>query len=188
MDNKSGYGKHSSKEVTEVISRNIAAGHEKDYDDWLERFMISERQFPGYLGTTILAPGGNISSLRYVINRFADQASLDAWENSEVALSLIEEVSKYSTLQRVTGLETWFNLPNLKTISAPPKWKMAIVSFIAAYSISSVAHYILNIYLGQQRPLLTEILMTVILVIALTYFAMPLLSRLLRRWLYPRNV
>ena len=88
-----------SKEVTEVICRNIAAGHEKDYDDWLKRFMKSERQFPGYLGTTIIAHGGNISSVRYVINRFADQASLDAWENSEVALSLIEEVSKYSTRQ-----------------------------------------------------------------------------------------
>ena len=125
--------------------------------------------------------------MRYVINRFADQASLDAWENSEVALSLIDEVSKYSTLKRVTGLETWFNLPNLKTISAPPKWKMAIVSFIAAYSISLVAHDILSIYLGQ-RPVLTELLMTIILVIGLTYFAMPLLSRLLRRWLYPKNV
>jgi antibiotic biosynthesis monooxygenase (ABM) superfamily enzyme len=187
MDNKSGYGKHSSKEVTEVISRNIAAGHEKDYDDWLQRFMISERQFPGYLGTTILASGGNISSVRYVINRFADQASLDAWENSEVALSLLEEVSKYSTRQNFTGLETWFNLPNLKTIGAPPKWKMAIVSFIAAYSISLVAGYILSIYLGQ-RPLLRPLLMTIILVVGLTYFAMPLLSRLLRRWLYPRNL
>jgi antibiotic biosynthesis monooxygenase (ABM) superfamily enzyme len=187
MDKKSGYGKHSPKEVTEVICRNIAAGHEKDYDDWLERFMISERRFPGYLGTTIFAPDGNISSVRYVINRFADRASLDTWENSEVALSLIEEVNNYSTLQRVTGLETWFNLPNLNTISAPPKWKMAIVSFIAAYSISSVAHFILSIYLGQQ-PLLTDILMTMILVIGLTYFAMPLLSRLLRRWLYPKNV
>ena len=187
MDKKSGYDKHSLKEVTEVISRNIAAGHEKDYDNWLQRFMISERQFPGYLGTTIIAPGGKTSSLRYVINRFADQASLDAWEKSEIALSLIEEVSKFSTLQRVTGLETWFNLPDLKAIGAPPKWKMAIVSFIAAYSISLVAHYILSIYLGQ-RPLLTEILMTIILVIGLTYFAMPLLSRLLRRWLYPRNL
>jgi antibiotic biosynthesis monooxygenase (ABM) superfamily enzyme len=76
------------------------------------------------------------------------QASLDAWENSEVALSLIEEVNKYSTRQRVTGLETWFYLPNL-TLGAPPKWKMAIVSFIAAYSISLVAHYILSIYLEQ---------------------------------------
>ena len=179
--------KNGRKEVTEVISRNIAGGHEKDYDDWVQRFMISERRFPGYLGTTVIAPGGNTSSVRYVINRFSDQALLDAWENSEVALSLIDEINKYSTLQRVTGLETWFNLPNLKTISAPPKWKMAIVSFIAAYSISLVAHYILSIYLGQ-RPLLTDILMTIILVIGLTYFAMPLLSRLLRRWLYPKNV
>ena len=185
MNKKTGYGK-DSKEVTEVISRNIVAGHEKDYYEWLERFMILERQFPGYLGTTIIAPGGNTSSLRYVINRFADQASLEAWENSEVALSLIK-VNKYSTLQRVTGLETWFSLSNLKAIAAPPRWKMAIVSFIAAYSISLVAHYFLSTYLGQ-RPLLTEILMTVILVIGLTYFAMPLLSRLLRRWLYPRNL
>ncbi|MGB7956516.1 MAG: hypothetical protein WCF23_21290, partial [Candidatus Nitrosopolaris sp.] len=43
-----------------------------------------------------------------------------------------------------TSLETWFYLPNLKTIGAPPKWKMAIVSFIAAYSISLVAHSILS--------------------------------------------
>jgi uncharacterized protein len=76
-------------EVTEVICGNIASGHEKDYDNWLQRFMVSERQFPGYLGTTIIAPGGNISSVRYIINRFADQASLDAWENSEVALPLL---------------------------------------------------------------------------------------------------
>jgi len=32
----------SFKEVTEVISRNIMPNHEKDYDDWLERFMRSE--------------------------------------------------------------------------------------------------------------------------------------------------
>jgi hypothetical protein len=44
MEETSGYAKDSSKEVTEVISRDIAAGHEKDYDDWLQRFMISERQ------------------------------------------------------------------------------------------------------------------------------------------------
>ena len=188
MDKKSPDSKHSSKEVTEVISRNIKVGHEKDYDDWLERFMISERQFPGYLGTTIIAPGGSNSSVRYVINRFADQASLYAWENSEEAIKLIEEVNNYSTRYygRATGLETWFSLPNLKAIVAPPRWKMAIVSFIGAYCISSVAQYILSLYLGQ-RPLLTNVLMTIILVVGLTYFAMPLLSRLLRRWLYPRN-
>jgi antibiotic biosynthesis monooxygenase (ABM) superfamily enzyme len=86
-----------SKEVTEVISRNIIPNHEKDYDDWLERFMRSERQFPGYLGTTIIAPEGNTSSssssVRYIINRFKDQVSLVEWENSEEAIKLLEEVN-----------------------------------------------------------------------------------------------
>src|SRR5215469_11309196 len=72
-------------------------------------------------------------------------------------------------------------------IVAPPKWKMAIVSFIGAYSISLLAQYILGLYL-KPSPLLTNILMTIILVLGLTYFAMLLLSRLLRRWLYPTNV
>ena len=173
MIKKSGYSKHSSKEVTEVICRNIAAGHEKDYDDWLERFMISERQFPGYLGTTIIAPGGNTSSVRYVINRFSDQASLDVWENSKVALSLIDEINKYSTLQRVTGLETWFTLPQLKNVVAqsPPRWKMAIVVFIAVYAISSLTRSILNPFLGQWPILSNTIIYTAILVVSLTYFA-----------------
>ena len=169
MDKRSLYGEQHSKEFTEVITRNIRPGHERDYDDWLRRFMISERQFPGYLGTTVIAPGGNVSSMRYIINRFANQASLNAWENSEESLKLLKEVNKYSTYQRVTGLETWFSLPNLKTIGAPPRWKMAIVTFIGAYSISLLAQYILGLYLGQS-PLLNSVLMNMILVVGLTYF------------------
>jgi len=92
----------TSEEVTEVISRNIIPNHEKDYDDWLERFMRSERQFPGYLGTTIIAPQGNSSSssssVRYIINRFKDHASLDSWEDSEEAIKLLEEVNNYTTM------------------------------------------------------------------------------------------
>ena len=85
---KSRDGNHSSKEFTEVINRNIKVGHEKDYDEWLRRFMKLESEVPGYLGTTIIAPGGSSSSVRYVINRFADKSSLDSWESSEVAHKL----------------------------------------------------------------------------------------------------
>jgi antibiotic biosynthesis monooxygenase (ABM) superfamily enzyme len=129
---------------------------------------------------------GTDSSVRHMIHRFRDEASLEAWENLELH-KLTEEVNKYSTpyLQKVTGLETWFAIPDLKAnVPPPPKWKMAIVTFIGAYSISLVAGYVLILLLGQQ-PLL---FMTIILVISLTYFAMPLLSRLLRRWLYPKNL
>ena len=190
MNNPSYNADRNPREATEVISRNIKPGHEKDYDDWLRRYMLLENKAPGYLSTTIIAPGGNSSSVRYVINRFSDKASMDAWENSREAIALIEEANSCSTYHyaSATGLETWFALPDMKAIVVPPpKWKMAIVSFIGAYCISLLASFILRPYLGQQ-PLLFNLFMTIILVIGLTYFAMPLLSRLLRRWLYPKHI
>jgi antibiotic biosynthesis monooxygenase (ABM) superfamily enzyme len=177
---------YSPNGVIAVITRNIKPGHEKDYDDWLRRYMILENKVPGYLGTTIIAPGGNTSSVRYIINRFSDKVSMDTWESSAEALKLIEEANNYSTIHytSATGLETWFSVPDLKAIVPPPKWKMAIVSFIGAFCISSIARYILGLYSGLS-PLLTNVLMNIILVLGLTYLMMPILSKLLRRWLYP---
>ncbi|HET7389304.1 MAG TPA: hypothetical protein VFJ51_00675 [Nitrososphaeraceae archaeon] len=96
---------------------------------------------------------------------------LDAWENSEEALNLLEEVNNCSTryYDRATGLETWFTLPDMTSTVAPPRWKMAIVTFIGACCISSLAQYTLKIYLGQW-PLLVNVVMTTILVLGLTYF------------------
>lgn len=181
-------GEQASKEVTVVVNRKIKPDCEKDYDEWLRRFLILGRKVPGYLGTTTIMETNTDSTVRHIIHRFRDKASLDAWENSEELRKLIAEVDNYSTpyLQKATGLETWFTLPDLKTIVPPPKWKMAIVAFIGAYCISSVALYVLSLLLGQQL-LLINLFMNIILVIGLTYFAMPLLSRLLRRWLYPKD-
>ena len=183
-------GKQPS-EVTVVVNIKIKPGCEKDYDEWLSRFLvIIKKKVPGYLGTTTIMETAEDSTVRHIIHRFRDKESLDAWENSQELHELAEEGNKYSTpyLQKATGLETWFAIPDLKAnVPPPPKWKMAIVAFIGAYSLSLVAGYVLILLLGQQ-PLLLNLFMTIILVIGLTYFAMPLLSRLLRRWLYPKNL
>jgi antibiotic biosynthesis monooxygenase (ABM) superfamily enzyme len=183
-------------EVTSVICRSIKAGHEKDYDDWLRRYLTFEKKAPGYLGTTIILPGGSSSHLRYIIHRFTDRTSMEVWENSPESQNLLEEANNYSTrhYQTSTGMETWFTLPNLKTLVGqqqlppPPRWKMAIVVFIAAYIISLLSRSILNPLLGQWPILSNAVIYTAILVVSLTYFAMPIMSRLLRHWLYPRNV
>jgi uncharacterized protein len=187
MDNKGPDGE--PKEVISVNGRKINPGHEKDYDDWLRRYMVLERNAPGYLGTTIIAPGGTMSSLRYIINRFADKSSLDAWENSKESVKLRKEVDNFSTRHyaSATGLETWFNVPDFKAVVAPPKWKMVIAIFIVANTISSLSRYVLNPFLAQWPFLASTVLYTIILVVLLTYLGMPVVSRLLRRWLYPRT-
>jgi len=131
-------------------------------------------------------PGGSNSHVRYIIHRFTDNESLDEWERSEQAIRMLEEVNNYSTrhYETATGLETWFIVPDVKIMVAPPKWKMAIIVFTAAFAISTTARYLLNPYLESWALLISNIIYTAILVVLLTYFAMPALSRVLRDWLY----
>jgi uncharacterized protein len=180
-------------EVTTVICRKIKPGREKDYNEWVSRYLTLVRKAPGYLGITIIVPGGSSKSpLRYIIRRFTDKTSMERWDNSEESQKLIEEANNYSTrhYETSTGLETWFTLPDLKTLtqSPPPKWKMAIIIFFAAYAISSVSRYILSPFMGEWPILGNAVIYTAILVVSLTYFALPTANRLLRHWLYPASV
>ncbi len=178
--------------VTTVICRKIRLGREKDYNDWIRRYLASERKAPGYLGTTIIIPGGSKSPLRYIIRRFIDKSAMERWDNSEESQKLIQEAYNYSTrhYETTSGLETWFTLPDLKTISQspPPRWKMAIVIFLAAYAISSVSRYVLTPFIGEWPLFGNAVIYTAILVVSLTYFALPIVNRLLRHWLYPGSV
>jgi antibiotic biosynthesis monooxygenase (ABM) superfamily enzyme len=110
--------KHQN-EVTSVICRNIKASHEKHYDGWLRRYLTFERKAPGYLGTTIILPGGTSSNLRYIIHHFTNRELMEAWEKSAESQNLLEEANNYSTRHSETssGLETWFTFSNLKTLS-----------------------------------------------------------------------
>jgi uncharacterized protein len=63
-------------EVTTVICRKIKPGHEKDYNNWVRRYLTFERKAPGYLGTTIIVTGDSKSPLRYIIRRFADKTTM----------------------------------------------------------------------------------------------------------------
>jgi uncharacterized protein len=178
-----------SKTVTSLISRSIKPGYEKEYDDWLRRFLAFERRALGYLGTTVVIPGGTSSNIRYIIRRFTDRASMEIWDNSPDVQKLLNGANRHSTIhyKTATGLETWFVLPDLKTV-VPPRCKMAIVVFIAAYTTSLLSRSFLSPVFSGWPVVASTIISTTILVVSLTYFALPVLSRLLRPWLYRKLV
>jgi hypothetical protein len=173
-------------EVTRVVRRIILPGCEKDYDDWLRRFRPVLRDAPGYLSTTVIVPGEN-QNIRYIVHRFTDATSMEAWENSATRLKLLEEANKYSQpyYEKATGLETWFAIPGMHAIVPPPRWKMALVTFPAAYLLSLFTILILKLISASLPLTITNLIVTTVLVFGLTYFAMPTLSILLKRWLYP---
>jgi antibiotic biosynthesis monooxygenase (ABM) superfamily enzyme len=156
--------------VTEIISREIRAGREADYDAWHRRFLEMKKKAPGYLNTIVIAPGGSKSGTRYIITRFKDKSSLENWQKSENRAKMLEEVNSYSTphYESATGLETWFTLPKLEAIKPPPRWKMALVTFAAAFMISLVANFFLNPIIGSWPLLANNLVITTILVLGLT--------------------
>jgi antibiotic biosynthesis monooxygenase (ABM) superfamily enzyme len=175
----------SFSEITDVVASEIKPAHERDFDSWLKRFLDHQKQASGYLGTTILVPPGNNSNIRIVITRFKNRGSLDAWKKNEERLRMLEEVKGYGTpyYDHATGQETWFSVPGM-TISAPPRWKMCVVTFLPAYVISALAFTLLRPIIDSIPFLLVNVIINFILVVGLTYVAMPPLAKLLRRWLY----
>jgi len=176
-----------SDEATLVVSRRIKPGREKEYSDWLRRVIESANKFLGYRGVTTLAPQGFDSDVRYLIWRFDNSENLENWEKSDIRNRFVEEVKNYAEqhYEKASGMETWFSLPDMHKVVAPPKWKMFFVTLFAAYLVGVISRFLLTPLLGSWPLPLSTLLYSGILVGVLTYFAMPRLSRLLRRWLYP---
>ena len=178
----------SGEGATLVVSRRIKPGQEQAYEDWLRRVIQAARAFPGYMGVTTLSPEGVDSNLRYLIWRYDSASTLEAWEKSDARNILVDEVQNYATqhYDKATGMETWFSLAGMK-VQPPPKWKMFTVTLLAAYLVSFIARLVLGPYLGGLPLFASNLVFTAILVATLTYFAMPQLSSLLRKWLYPEQ-
>jgi antibiotic biosynthesis monooxygenase (ABM) superfamily enzyme len=175
------------KDVTVVVSRNVFPGHERDYDDWVRRQVAAAKQAPGNKGVTMLIPPPGKTGLHHLVLRFTDQKSVQAWEDSEIRKELSREADSFSRMSRqeATGLETWFSIPEYPELETPPRWKMATVTFIAAYLLTAIIVPLEEIVFKDVNFFLVNILTSVLLVGILTYALMPWFSRyVFRKWLY----
>jgi antibiotic biosynthesis monooxygenase (ABM) superfamily enzyme len=92
-----------------------------------------------------------------------------------------------SHVRRITGLETWFEVPG-RTAPAPPRWKMFVVTSVVIF----VLQLMLNLVLYRFAPpiaLVPRVAFISFSVSALmTWVVQPRLALLLERWLYaPRR-
>ncbi len=175
-------------EVTMIINRRIKPGREKEYADWIGRVLESMKKFPGYIGVSIVVPKDDPNG-RLVLKRFSDEISMENWKNSPELKKFLSELDDYATqtYTEASGLETWFKPPDERSIVPPPKWKMFLVTSVVSSLISIVSRLILEPYTATWPLLVTAPFYVVILVFILTYFAMPNVTRLLKRWLYPSS-
>ena len=173
-----------------LYSRRVKPGREADFESWARGIVAAARQFPGHLGASVLDTPG--SREYHILFSFADRKSLRAWLDSAERrywLARVEELLETDRgLQQLTGLETWFKLPgsNVPTMKPPPRWKMWLVSLVAVYPL--VLAFQASVVPRMARlPLpLRALLFPLVLLTLMTFVVMPMVTRLLRRWLGPR--
>ena len=91
--------------------------------------------------------------------------------------------------QQLTGLETWFKLPGsiVPTMKPPPRWKMWLISLVAVYPLV-LAFQVLVVPQMAGLPLpVRALVFPLVLLTLMTFVVMPVVTRLLHRWLGPRQ-
>lgn len=184
--------------VTVIVKRIAKKDKINEFEKWLSRISKEFSKQDGSMGIDIIRPTSNnkTKSEYVIIFRFNTYDNLEKWEKSAIRNEWLQKSwelaeANYDT-QKLTGLEFWFT-PYLKDESSPgvpiippPRYKMVIVT-IPVISI-------LLLTLVPQIRVLTEMLSIpyviglviaiIILVLLMTYVIMPLLTKLLRSWLY----
>ncbi|MDP9455930.1 MAG: antibiotic biosynthesis monooxygenase [Actinomycetota bacterium] len=175
--------------VTAVASRRVRPGREREFEEWVPGIMATANRFPGYMGSDVFRPSGPGDDEYRIVFRFDHESNLHAWETSEERRRWIERVrpllKEEEKVSVLTGLETWFTLPSKPAEPPPPRHKMAVVTWLAVFPLITTIFLVLGPVLNQLPLLLRSLVLTVIMVLLMTYVVMPRMTRLFSFWLYP---
>lgn len=177
--------------VTAVISHLVKRGREQDYERWLRDISVVAQQFEGHQGVSFIRPQSGICPEYVIILKFDRYTNLKQWLQSDVRRSWLAKakplIQRDETIEVLTGLETWFTLPGKPMQLPPARYKMVIVTGLAVFTIANLLNYTLTPFLTGLPTLLRSLLFSFLSVSLLTYIVMPRLTKLLYRWLYPRQ-
>lgn len=169
-----------------AITRRVRAGCEAEFQQALREFFQASFAHSGVMGASLLVPPPGSDTREYgILRSFRDEAERDAFYDSpmfrewnERARTMTEGEPVY---RRLDGLEAWFRSPG----PPPPRWKMALLTWIAVWPVSMVVPALLAPLVGQLLPtFLFAGAVAAGIVIVLTWGAMPLLVRIARPWLH----
>jgi len=172
--------------ITLSVRREHVAEFERALTDFARRSLVE----PGARGVQCLYPPPGSASTEYGIMRsFATAADRDAFYQSAFFkdwLTLIEPmVEGKSEPRQLHGLEAWFRDSEEPT---PPRWKMALLTWLGVWLASMLMRAVLALALGPNFPQVLEAaLVAAGVVVILTWAAMPFLVRIAQPWLRPKG-
>lgn len=191
--------------ITVAIERRIDPTRTAEATSWMQAGTDLATAFPGFLGSGWVRAGEE-SDLWYMLYRFRDIETLEAWETSGPRRWWLDSGRPFAREERVerrTGIEGWFDAPFATAIdsrlgadaatrpvqhpvpTAPPRWKQAVTIWLGFFPVNLLASWLLGFVPGfTEWPLVLRILLsTALLTPVMTYLVLPWVTRMLRPWL-----
>jgi len=181
-------GNRDEDGVSVVVRRRIHPELQKPFEQWLAGIIDVASGFEGHLGAQVLRPPDPADQDYVLLFRYETAAQLAAWQTSETARDWLERGMAFTVgevqIDKVTGLEFWFQVPAGAARKPPATYKMVVATVIGLYPlILFVAPVIAGQLSAVPRPV--SVLATVFcMVLLMTYMVMPLVTRALARWLF----
>jgi uncharacterized protein len=176
--------------VTVDVVQKIKPGNEAEFEVVLADLIQAAKAFEGHLGANIFRPSDRANPEYRIVFKFDHLSNLRQWEESAIRRRLLERAKRLtvgeSKWQTLTGLETWFTLATQEAIVPPPRYKMLIVTCLAAFPTINLINFLLQ-PLHPLPLLLRTLIATVVLLSLMTYVIMPRMTKLFAGWLYPKS-
>jgi len=169
---------------TVIVKHEIAKDKHPLFEEWLDKISQAAQCYAGYLGTEVMRPLDERDHNYVCIFQFDSFNNLEKWLGSDNRKRLLQELDHLtlseSSFVEYSGLALWF--PHLAK-ETPSRYKMVLVTFFAIWAL---VHIVMN-YIHPLVPgpeFVRELLVVATIVLLMSYVVMPLLTKLLSRWLY----
>ncbi|MCO6045040.1 antibiotic biosynthesis monooxygenase [Aeoliella sp. ICT_H6.2] len=167
-----------------AITRRVRPGQEEAFESALREFARESLRFPGTTGVHLVGPVTGVDREYGILRSFANTQACDEFYDSEMfadwqrrSASWVEE----GWVRRdLSGLEAFFRRGGLP----PPRWKMAIVTWLGVFPTVLLWSTLLKSPLGWAHPYLASAITIALVVATLTWGVMPVLTKSLSRWLH----
>lgn len=177
--------------VTVLITRRVKAGHVAAFEHASADMTLEASAFPGYLGGQLVRPdaeGGGDPGLYHVVFAFDTAEHLQGWQQSptrSLALAAIALHIEGQTLRQVSGLGHWFAAPVGPKQNPPPRWKVAVVTWLGICPTVYVLFLAVAPFLADWPLLPRVMVITALVVLVMTWLVAPRLTTWLKLFLYP---
>lgn len=175
-----------------LISRRIKADARAEFEQGMAQFIAVAQVYPGCRGAQLIVPEqeeGGDQCLYHVLMAFTDGAARSAWQQSVERRAGLEQIAPYvegdTTERGFSGLDHWFQAAPAVAVVPPPRWKIAIVTWLGIFPTVLTLFWLLSDWLAPW-PLVARIfVLTILVVVIMTWGLAPRITRLLKPWLYP---